>query len=243
LEKVFTITRDFTRHTKIADLRNINRAIFEELSAGRPVYASIPKGVFAGSIARLKLNQTIKSLSRIFQEATNYGLDLSDITWDLEIDGCNRSFHISWKSLFSSFYSKEKVYIYLGRSNGTVFVKNAKIELNDTLVDFMGTEIKDGDYVLMYCNSWELKDTGVPFRMLQYTGKRTPKQAMFKYVQLKEGTHNPDGGEKIRVGLNTLAGQDQVYGVKIEVETSLATAMQMTDHDMSIYPIKFSVGF
>lgn len=54
-----------------------------------------------------------------------------------------------------------------------------------------------------------------------------------------------DGGQTVRVGLNskvTQAVSDILFGVRIEVDQNLATAMQMCDHDMSIFPISFHVG-
>lgn len=247
-EKIFTINRNMAT-SNLNNLRNINVAIKNELQAGRPVYATIPEGRFRGSIARLKLgNRSISDVGTLFTEGeSNWGIKIAKTQhWDLELDGSNRKFAIHWHRLMDRDYrSRQSVDIILGRVDGTVTKKADKTE-QGTLVDFLGNEVHDGDYVLMYSSPWELKETGSPFRMLRYTGKRSNKQAQFTYVKMgKNESKAPDGGENVRVGLNSKATEavsNVLYGVRIDVDESLAIAMQMCDHDMSNFPIKFHVG-
>lgn len=248
-EKVFVIDRKMATGS-LNNLTNINVAIKDELKAGRPVYAVVPEGRFKGTIARLKLGKrSITEVGTLFSAGeSNWGIKISkDQIWELEADGSNRTFHIHWRRLFDQDYNNRKpVKIILGRVDGTVINKVSKIE-HGTLVDFLGNEVHDGDYVLMYSGPWELKQTGSPFRMMRYTGKRSDKQAQFTYVKMDKNESNttPDGGQTIRVGLNakvTDAVGNILYGVRVDVDENLATAMQMCDHDMSIFPIKFHVG-
>lgn len=246
-EKIIPVTYKMGR-MDINNLTNINEAIRNELRAGRPVYATIGDGTFKGTIARLKVGKrSISELGHVFKEDDKYGPKFNkSLIWELEVDGSNRTFYIKWSRLFKQDYrEKHLVNIYLGRTDGTVIVKKDKTAVGTTLLDFLGRTIEDGDYVLMYNGPWELKDTGSPFRMLRYTGKRTPKQAQFKYVSMIQGNHNPDGGEIVRVGMNCRPNvdvADAIYGVKVELDEALETAMQMVDYDVTKFPIKFSVG-
>ena len=248
-EKIFTINRSMASG-KLTDLININIAIKNELKAGRPVYATVPTGRFKGSIARLKLgNRSITNVGTLFTEGPNrWSIQIDKgHYWELEVDGSNRTFSIFWFKLFErDWQNRAEVKIYTGRTAGTVLNRVAK-EAQGTLLDFLGNEVHDGDYVLMYSGPWELKETGAPFRMLRYTGKRSNKQAQFTYVKMDKNTSSVtcDGGQTVRVGLNskvTQAVSDILFGVRIEVDQNLATAMQMCDHDMSIFPISFHVG-
>lgn len=245
--KVFEITRK-KANQDFSIMSNINAAILKELKAGRPVYASIGIGRFKGTIARLIIGKNnISDLSDVFYKKTYGSGFTSDLIWDLEVDGQSRKYKINWRATFDrDWTNKNSVNIYIGWTNGTI-LNRVELGQHGTLLDFMGKEIQDGDYVLMHNTSKEIRDTGSPFRMLRYTGKRSDVQATFTYVSLKDGTHNPDGGQQIRVGLNAELKDangvsNQVYGVKVSVDESLAVAMQMTDHDMSLYPINFHIG-
>lgn len=246
-EKVFIIDRAMTRR-KMEDLVNINQAIEEALSNGNPVRAVIPYGTFTGTVARLKLGKRRPAdVAKVFRRGSaSYDPNLNtDLYWELEASGSNRNFSFSWSKAIRRYSKEYPVKVIIGGDGKTEIVRKEKNEATH-LVDFMGQQIDEGDYVLMYNGPWELKNTGSPFRMLRYTGKRSQKQAQFTYVKLSstEIKWSVDGGETIRVGLNSNGKDvtDVIYGVKVSVDESLATAMQMTDHDMSIYPITFHVG-
>lgn len=247
-EKVFEITRKVASD-RLEDLQNINKAVIAELAAGNPVYATIVEGRFKGTIARVKLGKNSPTrVGSIFTKSDGYGVKIAkDHIWELEVDGSNRTFHINWYRVLNRDYgNKTTIRVFVGRTDGTQLVRVDKGQ-HDTLRDFLGSEILDGDYVLMYNTPWELKAVGSPFRMLRYTGKRSDKQAQFTYVKMGESSKNftPEGGQTIRVGLNSQDGKsvsNSIYGVKVDVDSSLATAMQMVDHDMSIFPLKFHVG-
>lgn len=248
MEKIISVTYSMARDNKINNLTNFNEAIRNELRAGRSVYATVPSGTFKGSIGRLKIGKkSISELGHVFKEEDRWGTKLNKgLKWDLEFDGSNRTISINWHSVFlHDFRNKNQIDIYLGRTAGTSLVRVEKLDVGNTLLDFMGQVINEGDYVLMYNGPRELKDTGSPFRMLRYTGQRSAKQAMFKYVSLIEGKQNPDGGETIRVGMNSRPNADvadAIFGVKVEVDSALETAMQMVDYNVNNFPIKFKVG-
>lgn len=233
-----------------AKRKPVCKAILEELQAGRPVYARIPNGVYAGSIGRLKVkNVNFQKLSKIISEresgytySVKDRIKMEDLTWELELDGSNRTFKLKWDQIGSwKINPRPWTEIYLGRQEGTRTYKRDKEEnLSPTLIDFMGREINDGDYVLAYSTYKELNDTGSPLRLVRYTGSRTKASALFVYMKMQEGKTEP--GQKIRVNLNNAAHPDQVFGVKVDIDESLATAMQLTDNDVSMFPLKFSVS-
>lgn len=246
-EKIFVIDYKMSRE-KIEDLVNINALIQQYIEAGEHVRAVLPYGTFKGSTVRLKIGkQRLADKCRVFTRPdTSWGSNINTkLFWELEATGSRRTFHINWAKVPGGYGNKCPVTIILGGDGKTTIVKKEKNDATH-LVDFMGQQIEEGDYVLMYNGPWELKTTGSPFRMLRYTGKRSQKQAQFTYVKMGDSSHkwSTDGGAIIRVGLNTNGKEvtDVIYGVKVSVDESLATAMQMTDHDMSIYPIKFHVG-
>jgi hypothetical protein len=246
VEKVFTIDRNFVRQN-MAVLQNINDAILVELQSGRPVFATVTHGTYAGSLARLvTANQSATKMSKIFSKG-NHTWDINvsrDLIWEVKLDGSNRSLYVKWFAFLNREY-KKSIKLHIGREDGTIEQKNVKHATMPPLQDFLGNEIHDGDYVLMHNSPWDVKTTGSPFRMLRYKGVRTNKQAQFVYVKMGEGKYVPDGNTDIRVGLNTTDGADQstrIFGVKVSVDESLATAMQMIDHDMSQFPLSFHVG-
>lgn len=251
VEKTFSVTSAFGRG-KWKDLKKINEMVLAALMNGEPIYATLVEGVYAGSIARLKVGNTPKSLlSKVFRDGKNHKYSFGDpdageinkdLVWEMELDGTNRQFNLRWKALTEYPGCRCPIVFHLGRTGPTVMVKKEKKEFSPILSDYMGREIKDGDYVLMYSTPREVQDTGTPFRMVRYTGTRSEKQAVFTYIRLADGKHNKDGGAKVRIGLNHTAGGDQVFGVKVDVDGSLATALQMTDNDMGIYPVKFSIS-
>ena len=244
-EKVFIIDVSFARKS-MTDLQNVNDAIINALSTFTPVHVIMPYGTFTGSKLELKLNKkTAKWVGSIFKKA-DYGPNINrELHWEMSATGTNRNFHFSWSKALPRYGRAYPVTIIIGGHHQTEIVRKQKNESQD-LVDFLGKEVTEGDYVLMYSGPWELKETGSPFRMMRYTGKRSEKQAQFTYVKMdtKSSNLSPDGGQVIRVGPNG-SGKEMtnlIYGVKVDVDDSLAVAMQMTDHDMSIYPIKFHVG-
>lgn len=247
-ETTFFIDHKMTRQ-KIEDLVNINLLIKKYIELGLPVRAVLPYGTFKGSTVRLTVGKRkLDDVCKVFRKPdVSWGNNVnSKLIWDLEAEGTKRTFHINWAKVPGGYNGKNTVTLILGGDGKTEVVKNEKNNATH-LVDFMGQTVEEGDYVLMYNGPWELKSTGSPFRMLRYTGKRSQKQAQFTYVKMADATAtkwSTDGGEIIRVGLNTNGKEitDIIYGVKVSVDESLATAMQMTDHDMSIYPIKFHVG-
>ncbi len=246
-ETVFVIDHKLTRQ-KIEDLVNINALIQKYIELGLPVRAVLPYGTFKGSTVSLKVGKRkLSDVCQVFRRpAQTWGNNVNTgLIWDLEAEGTNRTFHINWAKVPGGYNGKNVVTLILGGDGKTEVVKQEKNEATH-LVDFLGQTVEEGDYVLMYNGPFELKHTGSPFRMLRYTGKRSEKQAQFTYVRMADTSNNwaNDGGEIIRVGLNTNGKEitDIIYGVKVSVDESLATAMQMTDHDMSIYPIKFHVG-
>lgn len=246
-ETVFVIDHKLTRQ-RLEDLVNINALIQKYIELGLPVRAVLPYGTFKGSTVSLKVGKRkLSDVCQVFRKPQqSWGNNVNTgLIWDLEAEGTNRTFHINWAKVPGGYNGKNIVTLILGGDGKTEVVKNEKNSATH-LVDFMGQTVEEGDYVLMYNGPFELKNTGSPFRMLRYTGKRSEKQAQFTYVKMADATTNwaNSGGEIIRVGLNTNGKEitDIIYGVKVSVDESLATAMQMTDHDMSIYPIKFHVG-
>jgi hypothetical protein len=245
-EKVFQINRDFCRG-KIKDLESINNLIQKTIEAGDPVFFTVPYGTFEGSTVRLKVGKRRPcDLAKVFKRVNDWSPNVNDdLFWEGNVDGSNRNFNFRLRKAITRYGKEYPFQIIIGGDRKTEIIKKEK-NTNKDLVDFLGREIVEGDYVLMYSGPWELKQTGSPFRMLRYTGKRSPKQAQFTYVRMNEATSNlvPDGGEVIRVGLNSGGNEvtNLIYGVKVEVDESLATAMQMIDHDMSSFPLKFHVG-
>ncbi|MCK9531481.1 MAG: hypothetical protein M0R77_13115 [Gammaproteobacteria bacterium] len=249
-EKVFHVDRNFCRK-KIEDLTNINAIIQEAIEADVPVYFTVPYGTFAGSTVRLKVNKYRRpsDLAKVFR-SVQYGPNINeDHYWEGTAEGTNRNFQFRLRKAIPRYGREYPFSIVIGGDRQTEIVKKEKNAAKN-LVDFFGREIVDGDYVLMYSGPFELKQTGSPFRMLRYTGKRSEKQAQFTYVKMHDdaltvnGCRPTEGGTVIRVGLNSGGKEitNTIYGVKIDVDESLATAMQMTDHDMSIYPVHFHVG-
>lgn len=248
-EKVFFVDDKFCRG-KIQDLSNVNNAIQDAIEQGIPIYFTVPYGTFTGSTVRLKVGKRRPAdVAKVFKNA-DYGPNVNpDLYWEGTAEGTNRSFDFRIRKAIPRYGRFYPFSIIIGGDRQTEIVRKEKNNSKD-LIDFLGREISEGDYVLMYSGPFELRQTGSPFRMLRYTGKRSEKQAQFTYVKMNEettpvrGARPIDGGEVIRVGLN--AGGKEVtnliYGVKVEVDESLACAMQMIDHDMSSFPLKFHVG-
>lgn len=247
-EKRFTVDYSMSRQD-MKNLSQLNELVQSYIEAGEPVRVILPYGTFKGSTVRLKIGKRKpQDLAKIFRKPDkSWGDHMNDkLIWDLEAKGSNRTFHVNWSKVPGGYGNKNPCTIILGGDGSTEIVKHEKNK-TQTLVDFMGKQIEAGDYVLMYNSPFDREQTGTPFRMLRYTGKRSPKQAQFTYVKLAEkmGRYAMSGGETIRVGLNVAKADehtDIIYGVKVDVDESLATAMQLTDHDMSLYPVKFHIG-
>ena len=248
-EKVFFVDDQFCRG-KMTDLSNVNKAIQDAIEQNIPIHFTVPYGTFTGSTVRLKVGKRPPAnLAKVFKNA-DYGPNINpDLNWEGTAEGSNRKFGFRIRKAIPRYGRSYPFSIIIGGDRKTEVVRKEKNTSKD-LVDFLGREISEGDYVLMYSGPFELKQTGTPFRMLRYTGKRSEKQAQFTYVKMHDkaqpvrNARPNDGGEIIRVGLNAVGKEvtNLIYGVKVDVDESLATAMQMTDHDMSIYPVKFHVG-
>lgn len=233
--------------TNVGD--SINNKIKKELQNGNPVYVKIPLGVFAGSIARLKITKPIDELSRVLTHAataSTYGPKMAfrKAHWEVEIDGCNRKFKIDFDK-FSKFQFRDyKIEIYLGRTEGTFLTKKKPAELsyNDFLIDMFGRKINPGDFVLINPGPAALQNDEA-VRLVQWTGNQTPKQAYFKVVKTSNTLKKQrPAGEDYRLGVQYTDDGMAVPGIKIDVDDEITSALTLIEHDITNFKLKFSVG-
>ncbi len=238
-----------SRHKPIVDGNVINNKIQSELRNGNPVYVKIPLGVFAGSIGRLKITEPVDKLAKVLchsPTAPVYGPKLSfrKGQWEVEIDGTTRKFKIDFSKFTKYQFRNYKVEIYLGRTEGTFLIKKQQDEItyDGFLIDMFGRHINPGDFVLINPGPAALQNDEA-VRLVQWTGKQTPKQAYFKVV--KTASHlkkQRPAGEDYRLGVQYTNDGMAVPGIKIDVDDDITSALTLIEHDISNFKLKFSVG-